>query len=40
MRFKIIGRFKGLEGGDFDLRWLIGYLGLISVVKIRIRGGS
>ena len=32
--------FKGSNGGDIDLRGSIGYVGLISVVKIRIRGDS
>jgi hypothetical protein len=36
----IMSRFRGLDGGDFGLRRLAGYLGLISAVKIRIRGGS
>jgi hypothetical protein len=35
-----MSRFRGLDKGDFRLRRLAGYLGLISVVKIRIREGS
>lgn len=38
--FRIMGGFKGLDGGGFDLRRLVESLGLIGVVKIRIKGGS
>jgi hypothetical protein len=36
----IMSRFGGPDRGDFGLRRLAGYLGLISAVKIRIGGGS
>jgi len=35
-----MGAFEGPDGGDFDLRGLEGYVGLISAVEIRIKGGS
>jgi len=32
--------FEGPNGGDFDLRGSVGYVGLIGAVKIRIGAGS
>jgi hypothetical protein len=32
--------FEGSDGGDFDFQRLVGYLRLISIVKIRIREGG
>jgi hypothetical protein len=39
-RFRIMGAFEGPNGGDFDLRGLVGCIGLIGAVKIRIGVGS
>jgi len=35
-----MGGFEGPDGGGIELRGSEGYLRLIGVVKIRIRGGN
>jgi hypothetical protein len=39
-KFGIMGTFEGPNGGDFDLRGLVGYIWLIGAVKIRFEVGS